>query len=94
MRGTSGTKATCNMKDFFKSFMTKKKIYIYIYIINSTETTNKLHANQIIIGQTCYPTALEESFSNHNVTAYKTVSAYYLNKSHNLLNLTFKLMGY
>ena len=33
MRGTSGTKATRNMKDFLKSFMTKKKkIYIYIYI--------------------------------------------------------------
>ena len=42
MRGTSGTKATRNMKDFLKSFMTK---YIYIYIHNSTETTNKLHAN-------------------------------------------------
>ena len=47
MRGTSGTKATRNMKDFLKSFMTKKKnnIYIYIYTHNSTETTNKLHAN-------------------------------------------------
>ena len=32
MRGTSGTKATRNMKDFLKSFMTKKKKYIYIYI--------------------------------------------------------------
>ena len=71
MRGTSGTKATRNMKDFLKSFMTK---YIYIYIFNSTETTNKLHANQIIIGQTCSPTDLEESFSNHNVAAYKTVN--------------------
>ena len=88
MRGTSGTKATRNMKDFLKSFMTKKKKYIYIYIYthNSTETTNKLHANQIIIGQTCSPTDLEESFSNHNVAAYKTVNTYYLNKSHNLLN--------
>ena len=36
MRGTSGTKATRNMKDFLKSFMTKN-IYIYIYIYSTVQ---------------------------------------------------------
>ena len=41
MRGTSGTKATRNMKDFLKSFMTKKiYIYIYIYSIVQKQQTN------------------------------------------------------
>ena len=39
MRGTSGTKATRNMKDFLKSFMTKY-IYIYIYSIVQKQQTN------------------------------------------------------
>ena len=37
MRGTSGTKATRNMKDFLKSFMTKKT-NIYIYIVQKQQT--------------------------------------------------------